>query len=183
MGMLDDAIREHMELKRLKGADPTAVAREEHDALGPVGRATEPVGASGGDAESHSAPLEECAEPGRAEEAPEAEPVGQETLEINMEAELHGDGIEEAPEQSAGTQVAPVGHPAHMGADAQDSLEWEMPGDRDVDDAFDRNEAPSSGEPESEDVLEETPDFLRETPEHERLWFEQRPPRDFDFNE
>ena len=34
-----------------------------------------------------------------------------------------------------------------------------------------------------EDVLEETPDFLRDTPEHERLWFEQRPPRDFDFNE
>jgi hypothetical protein len=34
-----------------------------------------------------------------------------------------------------------------------------------------------------EDVLEETPDFLRDTPEQERLWFEQRPPRDFDFNE
>ena len=26
-----------------------------------------------------------------------------------------------------------------------------------------------------------TPDFLRETPEHDRLWFEQKPPRDFDF--
>jgi hypothetical protein len=38
------------------------------------------------------------------------------------------------------------------------------------------------GEP-VEDVLEETPDFLRDTPEQERLWFEQRPPRDFDFNE
>ena len=33
-----------------------------------------------------------------------------------------------------------------------------------------------------EDVLEETPDFLQETPEHDRLWFEQRPPRDFDFD-
>ncbi len=32
-----------------------------------------------------------------------------------------------------------------------------------------------------EDVLEETPDFLQDTPEHDRLWFEQRPPRDFDF--
>ena len=30
--------------------------------------------------------------------------------------------------------------------------------------------------------LEETPDFLRDTPEQERLWFEQRPPRDFDFD-
>ena len=36
--------------------------------------------------------------------------------------------------------------------------------------------------PVDEDVLEETPDFLQETPEHDRLWFEQRPPRDFDFD-
>jgi hypothetical protein len=33
-----------------------------------------------------------------------------------------------------------------------------------------------------EDVLEETPEFLRDTPEQERLWFEQQPPRDFDFD-
>ena len=32
-------------------------------------------------------------------------------------------------------------------------------------------------------MLEETPDFLQETPEHDRLWFEQKPPRDFDFDE
>jgi hypothetical protein len=34
-----------------------------------------------------------------------------------------------------------------------------------------------------EDMLEETPEFLQDTPEHDRLWFEQRPPRDFDFDE
>jgi hypothetical protein len=34
---------------------------------------------------------------------------------------------------------------------------------------------------EDHDVLDETPDFLEETPEHDRMWFEQRPPRDFDF--
>ena len=33
-----------------------------------------------------------------------------------------------------------------------------------------------------EDVLEETPDFLQETPEHDRLWFEQKPPQDFDWD-
>ena len=38
------------------------------------------------------------------------------------------------------------------------------------------------GEPVEDDVLEETPDFLRDTPEQERLWFEQQPPRDFDFD-
>jgi len=36
--------------------------------------------------------------------------------------------------------------------------------------------------PEGEDVLEETPEFLQETPEHDRLWFEQKPPRDFDWD-
>jgi hypothetical protein len=40
---------------------------------------------------------------------------------------------------------------------------------------------PAEGEKPAEDVLEETPEFLQETPEHERLWFEQKPPRDFDF--
>ena len=41
---------------------------------------------------------------------------------------------------------------------------------------------PQPGEAEGEDVLEETPEFLQETPEHDRLWFEQKPPRDFDFD-
>jgi hypothetical protein len=33
MGLLDDAIREHLELKRLRGADPDEVAREERAAF------------------------------------------------------------------------------------------------------------------------------------------------------
>jgi hypothetical protein len=35
----------------------------------------------------------------------------------------------------------------------------------------------------AEDVLEETPEFLRDTPESDRLWFEQGEPQDFDFDE
>ena len=51
---------------------------------------------------------------------------------------------------------------------------------------------PSEDEPESEDqpaarpdedVLEETPDFLEEAPEDDQLWFEQKPPKDFDFDD
>jgi hypothetical protein len=43
---------------------------------------------------------------------------------------------------------------------------------------------PSRKEPEEgEDVLEETPDFLRDAPESDRLWFEQGKPKDFDFDE
>jgi hypothetical protein len=37
--------------------------------------------------------------------------------------------------------------------------------------------------PTDEDVLEETPDFLEETPEDDQLWFEQKPPKDFDFDD
>jgi len=38
MGDLDEAIREHLELKRRRGADPAEVAREEQEALSPVTR-------------------------------------------------------------------------------------------------------------------------------------------------
>src|SRR5207248_2592748 len=64
-----------------------------------------------------------------------------------------------------------------MGA-AGDALEWNSPHD----DVTAPAAEAGSGEKSAEDVLEETPDFLRESPDQERLWFEQRPPRDFDFD-
>ncbi len=38
MGLLDEAIREHLELKRLRGADPSEVIRQEREALGVTAR-------------------------------------------------------------------------------------------------------------------------------------------------
>ena len=38
MGDLDEAIREHLELKRRRGADPAEVAQQEQEALAPVTR-------------------------------------------------------------------------------------------------------------------------------------------------
>ena len=38
MGLLDEAIREHLDLKRRRGADPEEVERAEREALGPVRR-------------------------------------------------------------------------------------------------------------------------------------------------
>ena len=38
MGLLDDAIREHLELKRRRGADAVDISRQESEALGPVRR-------------------------------------------------------------------------------------------------------------------------------------------------
>ncbi|MDQ3849424.1 MAG: hypothetical protein M3296_02245, partial [Actinomycetota bacterium] len=43
MGLLDDAIREHLELKRRHGADAIEVARQEQEALGPPRRGPEPL--------------------------------------------------------------------------------------------------------------------------------------------
>ena len=47
-------------------------------------------------------------------------------------------------------------------------------------------EADAEPEPEGdgereEDVLADTPDFLRDAPEDDELWFEQGEPKDFDF--
>ena len=199
MGMLDDAIREHLELKRLRGADPGDVAREERDALGPIRR--EALAAPAKDADAEVGPAQFGKEEAAASDAsafqaptPESDPhlaeagAGQETVEINMEAELGGDAkkVAEPPAPHGGGRSAPVGHPAHTQASSEESLEWEMPGDRSQDAATEGTADDGGQDPADEpveDVLEETPDFLRDTPEQERLWFEQRPPRDFDFNE
>ncbi|HEX4837818.1 MAG TPA: hypothetical protein VFV03_04760 [Solirubrobacteraceae bacterium] len=195
MGLLNDAIREHLELKRLRGADPGEVAREEHDALGPVRRED---GSEHGGQEDTETQLPSDADRSVSPDSEWAPPtdssvVGQETVEINMDAELAtGTDAGHDPEAMGDERGAPTGSAAHKQAGAEESLEWEMPGDHPdepvdgagmegeadsrVDDNHDENER-------VEDVLEETPDFLRDTPEQERLWFEQRPPRDFDFNE
>lgn len=195
MGLLDDAIREHLELKRLRGADPGAVAREEQDALGPVRREGEAEDGGQDDSEekvSPDAPGSVLINPGSAP-ATDSSTTGQETIEINMEAEL-ARGADAGHEQEA-TQpkrAAPVEHASHTQATTDESLEWEVPGDHPKNPpgrVGSETEADSGvGEDHEavghvEDVLEETPDFLRDTPEQERLWFEQRPPRDFDFNE
>ncbi len=47
----------------------------------------------------------------------------------------------------------------------------------------DEEESPPPASRPDEDVLEETPDFLEEAPEDDQLWFEQKPPKDFDFDD
>src|SRR3954452_9058042 len=42
MSILDDAIREHLELKRAHGADEAEIKRLEDEAFGPAGRPEEP---------------------------------------------------------------------------------------------------------------------------------------------
>jgi hypothetical protein len=110
MGLLDDAIREHMELKRLRGADPGEVARQERDALGPVVREHEdespnpaqddlgnadPAHGNGthGDSDLSMDP--------HPERGPDFANVGQETAELDMrtvlDEQLGEDALEQEP--------------------------------------------------------------------------------------
>jgi hypothetical protein len=165
MGLLDDAIREHLELKRKHGADPDEVARQEHEALGASRRQAEFATPDEDEPASDKAdeePLAEAAEP--LDAGDEREPFDVEALEP-VEAEP------QAPEPGV-----PAGAPGYDEDPWLEEERDEVP----ADEALDRPR--EMAEEKGEDVLEDTPDFLQETPEHERLWFEQKPPRNFDWD-
>jgi hypothetical protein len=199
MGILDDAIRDHLDLKRRRGADPGEVERAEREALGPVRRnptpaelaeaeaasdAEGPIGPeadgalaydqAGDEGWSHDSLQEPVPESGIApaydeSPAPPAEPA----------PEFDGEPFEDGPLE---------GEPAHppfpeerepappaMGAIGPETAEYN------VEDVLAAEDEAQDGD--DEDMLEETPEFLQDTPDHDRLWFEQRPPKDFDFDE
>jgi hypothetical protein len=160
MGLLDDAIREHLELKRKHGANPDDVARQEQEALGPGQRNefAQPEGAA------HE-PIETEAEP---EPQAEAAPAFEEPAPVD-----------ELPEGEPGIPEEPPSAQA-PGYDEDPWLD-EEPDEVPATEALEERPR-RTADGEDEDVLEETPDFLQETPEHDRLWFEQKPPRDFDWD-
>lgn len=263
MGLLDDAIREHLDLKRRRGADPTEVEREEREVLGPVRRRGEPVPddpvsrapaleddldheplphpdeewedepAAAADPRApvgafdheqttvlEPEPYEEPAAPSRYAEA-EREMYGAQEPEQQYPAppEPHGAPVREpfvapeperfapdpyaAPEPSATPEPTAAPEPAAAPEREPEPPAWaerraevyradhggyeppveEQTAEYNVEDAINeeggQHHPPAEGE---EDVLEETPEFLQDTPDHDRLWFEQRPPRDFDFD-
>jgi hypothetical protein len=130
MGLLDEAIREHLELKRRSGADPSEVARKEREALTPVLT------------DEHTEPDDEVREPlhhdGEQEQVTEAHAVhweddrqadaivadpstvAQETAELDMQAVMEEDP--DAPD--GGSPVGPAYAAHDMAGSAEDSLEW-----------------------------------------------------------
>jgi hypothetical protein len=156
MGLLDDAIREHLELKRRRGADPGEVAREQREALDsppPDEHATPDIDAatggdtsavseaplSGGGHQAHvgSALVEDGLQdlPGALQSTPETESsnAGEETAELDMRSVLDEDQSAPAADESpSGAVVAgsAVGDPVR-GHPEENSLEWEVPGDTD----------------------------------------------------
>ena len=149
MGLLDDAIREHLELKRRRGADPGEVAREQREALDPLpgdeqagadedatagqaGLATEAVApGGGGDAQLDVGPVQDDLPDlsGAVQPTPDAgDPgVAQETAELDMRSVLNEEGGPPAHDSPAGsvgaapTVGASVGNPPE-----EDPLEWEI---------------------------------------------------------
>jgi hypothetical protein len=105
VGLLDDAIREHLELKRRRGADPSEVARQEHEALGPA-RRTAPPGEeeaepSAGDADADEGGAVALSQaPPAADDDPGDEPhfaVPFEPVPDEPEAELRPGGAPQPP--------------------------------------------------------------------------------------
>jgi hypothetical protein len=139
MGLLDEAIREHLELKRRSGADPTAVQREEMEALAPV--FPDEVPQMGGDYAGLAQP--QAAEPGYSDAVPvdghrggdarleDLERSGQDTAELDMQAVLE----EDMDVADAVPPVGQVGSPLRPeyteGALANEPLEWQQPDEPD----------------------------------------------------
>jgi hypothetical protein len=180
MGLLDDAIKEHLELKRKHGAAEEELSRQETEALGPARR---DFNADAADAAEPA--VAEPGDPATAEPEPVAEPAG--WLDDEPDAPFEPSAApppppppeEPAIEEPAAQEPLPAPDPAPVAETAPPRRKSETP--TQGFDALSREEEPS---PEGdEDVLEETPDFLQDTPEHDRLWFEQKPPRDFDFDD
>jgi len=212
MGLLDDAIREHLELKRRRGADPAEIERLEREALGPARggpEATEALldpgreqvqyeeespseWAGNGLAENGDWEYEEA--PG---DPPEAWPAGETTGashepiaadlaapeyaeaapgETMLEPELEGE-LERPNDVAPAPAPAPPRAPPP--APAPRTPEHDVGGETIEYDVEAEHAAEGT---EGEELLEETPEFLQDTPDHDRLWFEQRPPKDFDFD-
>jgi phage repressor protein C with HTH and peptisase S24 domain len=142
MGLLDEAIREHLELKRRRGGDPSAIAREEREALAP-GVADMPEDEGGETPDDLRQEAETAPAPGavpaaaheHAEDRVADLSVGaQETAELDMQAVMGEDPDAADP----GSPLAPAVDELTPSAGGDDtinehSLEWELSGERDRD--------------------------------------------------
>ncbi len=256
MGILDDAIREHLELKRQQGAADSELQQIEAEAFGPserpgaeAGAATlpeaeaeaptefmpaadqlapapeEPQSAAPAEsppAEEEHPALEHDAVPEQPPDADAAGSIGDQPTELyDVDAEIASAQSSPSPEELYEEEVAeprlPPPEPLETGPEAEEEAVEVTDGEDffdeqslsdELDQALDavepppaeeaaveeveepgsaEAEEPAAEEPEpedaEEDVLEETPEFLQDTPEHDRLWFEQKPPKDFDFDD
>jgi hypothetical protein len=202
MGLLDDAIRQHLELKRQHGAPDEEIQRAEQEALGPARRDSSLDTSGVGVPPLEEVPGEEIEEepagsvfdhPGPAEEEfappPPPPPVDDPVYADEYEVQPAPADYDEPTQIHPATELEPLEE-----LEAEELEEAPPPGTPkphgdpalgDYSEPVVHVEDEPEEDPESsreEDVLEETPEFLQDTPEHDKLWFEQKPPRDFDFD-
>ena len=187
MGLLDDAIREHLELKRRRGADPGEVAREQHEVL------DDPLDPEAGLIDDPSS-LGSAAAPQLAADAATSN-VLEETAELDMRSVLdqheHSANMEEmsaglsgagppvdgVPETAAGEEpleleVSAEGIPGDSGEAAPPAA---SPRDALSGDGVEHVHLPS------EDLVAEMTNGPHDASEQDRLWLEPDPaPRDVD---
>jgi hypothetical protein len=235
MGILDDAIKEHLELKRQHGAGESELKQLEDEAFGAAERPgmeeASPDPLAEAPTQFMSQPEGQEAESVADEPAPAAEASArrQPPAEIADLQEPPAPPEEPAEEQAPAMEQEAVPEPEPQAGPSTDEreaiaeqptemydVEEELGGEEDEEDELDNDdffdekrlsdelnqalEAPAEVEEEiepeeepateaalpdrhEEDVLEETPDFLEEAPEDDQLWFEQKPPKDFDFDD
>ena len=208
MGILDDAIREHLNLKRRQGAEEDELQRLEDEAFGPPSRPGDPDFPRTADGETAEGAPETGELLAGAELASDERPTASEPVVAEPAAPELTDGgfydqVDDEPALASDVAEPPGGPPEapvvsldtveHPFEDAiedtgeADVVQEPLPGEQP-----DTGEEPLTGEEEvvegevtdreeGEDVLEETPEFLREQPEDDELWFEQGEPKDFDF--
>ncbi len=260
MGILDDAIREHLDLKRRLGAEEDELKRLEGEAFGPPTRPGDPdfpeQEASAEVAGDEPVTGEETLAPPPIAEAPSeelaaaapatdeelippptaAEPIAPATdehaaepaagglydrsgdeLDLELDVDLGEDAapLEDTGESATLDEPAPPPPPAPDPAATDEQAALDPPAEppaeapiesldtveHHIEEAIeDTGEAelvegelapeappetpgvdPDADAEEDEDVLEETPEFLRDAPEDDELWFEQGEPKDFDF--
>lgn len=177
MGLLDDAIREHLDLKRRSGADPTEIERLEREALGPVRRS--PHEAPGLLVDDEGAPA--TAYPGQ-EDMPEwdessDDPVGFDHGPAAPSEPLPGsdwpDDFDPGASESVEASPAPD-RPSQLPRHHEIAEEWESHTRQDP------PVAPGGSEPDETAPAPPPPmpasDFEQETVEHEVETGERPPP-------
>jgi hypothetical protein len=174
MSVLEDAIREHLELKRRHGAADEELRRQEAEALGPARRQTlepveapeelvEPV-AAGGDVPEPARAEEDLDELGSVESRTTVPEGSDDEIAPLLDDEVEAlDADQTAP--TAEPEIEEDQAPMSMYPPDPDAPEPALP------------PTPELAPEADEDMLDETPDFLPGTLEDE-----QKPPCDFDFD-
>jgi hypothetical protein len=209
MGILDEAIREHLDLKRRQGVDRDELQRLEDEAFGPPSRPGDPdfpQREDEADAATGEQELTEPAEPEPAAEAPSAETTQAATDESEQpaffdaetdpgSAGASGEGVELEPEPDLDEGIgeleeeqldvsggeAPISSLDTVEHHFEDAIDEAEVVEDEPPPAGSEEHRPEDSAEDAEDVLEETPEFLQDTPEDDELWFEQGEPKDFDF--